>query len=113
MLLPVRISIFLGLAARCLAVKAVGDLFNVNFTTNDQGGCQYVGQTFMQNLVQDSYDLGRMGLQLVTDYSNNVAEARRLLDSFFQVQTPPMTASQLQAIHSKGVSSNQPLHCFT
>jgi hypothetical protein len=55
----------------------------------------------MQNLVQDSYDLGQIGLRLVTDYCNNVAKARRLLDSFFKVKTPPMTAAELQFIGSK------------
>jgi len=93
-------SIILGLASNSLAqnARAVGTLFQVDFTTNNEGGCQYVGQAFMQNILQDSLDLLRVGTQLVTDYNNNVAEARRLLDSFFRVANPPMTAAQLQTI---------------
>lgn len=101
MLSLLRLCVLLALAAHCLAIKAVGDLFHVDFSTNNQGGCQYVGQTYMQNILQDSYDLGNIGLALVIDYSNNVPEAKRLLDSFFQVTTPPMTATQLQSIQSK------------
>jgi hypothetical protein len=95
--------VVLCLASHSLAqnAQAVGTLFQVDFTTNDGGGCQYVGQATMQNVLQDSLGLLTVGVQLVTDYGNNVGEARRLLDSFFQVANPPMTAAQLQAIRSK------------
>jgi hypothetical protein len=95
--------VVLCLASHSLAqtARAVGTLFQVDFTTNNGGGCQYVGQTTMQNNLQDSLGLLGVGAQLVTDYNNNVGEARRLLDSFFQVENPPMTAAQLQAIGSK------------
>lgn len=93
-------TLIVGLVASIAAqdIQAVGDLFNVDFTTNNQGGCSYVGQINMQNILQDSYDLSTIGIQLVSDYENNVAEARRLIDSFFQVQNPPMTAAQLEEI---------------
>jgi peptide methionine sulfoxide reductase MsrA len=55
----------------------------------------------MQNNLQDSLGLLTVAAQLVTDYGNDVGEARRLLDSFFEVEKPPMTAAQLQAIGSK------------
>jgi len=97
--------IILGLASHSLAqnARAVGTLFQVDFTTNAGGGCQYVGQAAMQNILQDSLDLLTVGTQLVTDYGNNVAEARRLLDSFFQVETPPMSVTQL---HTLGTTIN-------
>jgi hypothetical protein len=100
--------VVLGLASLSLAqnAKPVGTLFQVDFTTNNAGvalggGCNYVGQTTMQNLLEDSLGLLEVGTRLVTDYNNNVGEARRLLDSFFQVASPPMTQAQLQAIESE------------
>lgn len=104
--------VVLYLASHSLAQNAqpVGTLFQVDFTTNNGGGCQYVGQATMQNNLQDSLGLLTVGVQLVTDYGNNVGEARRLLDSFFQVASPPMTAAQLQAIGSK--DSRSPRRTF-
>lgn len=55
----------------------------------------------MEKNLQVSLGLLTVGAQLVTDYGNNIEEARRLLDSFFRVSNPPMTAAQLQAIGSK------------
>lgn len=91
----------LGSLSHAQNAQPVGTLFQVDFSTNLNGGCQYVGQTAMQNILQDSLDLLGVGNQLVIDYSNNVGEARRLLDSFFQVGSPPMTADQLQAMQSE------------
>ena len=56
----------------------------------------------MQNILQDALGLLVVGNQLVTDYGNNVPEARRLLDSFFQI--PPnggLNAQQQNAISSE------------
>jgi hypothetical protein len=95
--------VYLGLAAHCIAqnARAVGTLFQVDFTTNNGGGCQYFGQANMQEVLQDSLDLLGIGVQLVTDYGNNVEEARRLLDSFFKQPKGNLNAQQLNAILSE------------
>lgn len=54
----------------------------------------------MQNLLNDALSLAVIGQQLASDYGRNVAEARRLLDSFFEVEKPPMTTTQLSDISS-------------
>lgn len=88
----------LGVSIAAQNIKPVGELFQVDFTTNNQGGCKYVGQANMKQILQDAYELGTIGSQLVSDYKSNVAEARRLLDSFFQVQNPPMNENELKVI---------------
>lgn len=99
----------LGLAAHSTAQDAldISTLFDIDLDSTDSGGCGYMGQT-MQTILQDCSDLLFVGSQLVTDYNNNVAEARRLLDSFFQVQGG-MNNAQLVVIASK-LSTSQELH---
>jgi hypothetical protein len=98
-----RTSITLGLATRGFAqsAMAVSSLFAINLENNDEGGCGYVGQTFMQSILKDSYDLATIGSQLVIEYREDKGGARRLLDSFFQVENPPMTETHLDMISSK------------
>lgn len=96
-------SIILGLATHSLAATApaVDTRFQVDLSTNDVGGCGYIGRTFMQNVFQDALDLLNVGVKLATDYENDVEEAKRLLDSFFVSATPPLSNADVQAISSR------------
>jgi hypothetical protein len=91
----------LALAGSCNSQVDIEDAFQVDFSSNLNGGCAYVGQTNLNNLATDAQSLGLIGIQLANDYANNVGAARRLLDSFFQVPNPPMNQQQLQAIYSE------------
>jgi hypothetical protein len=96
-------SLVLALTPQSLALTPLGvdTLFQIDFASNDLGGCNYVGQDSMQRLLKDSLNLLEVGTKLATDYGNDVEEARRLLDSFFKVASPPMTSDELSAIASE------------
>lgn len=66
------------------ALQKVTQLFNVDFGTNDQGGCGYVGETAMNEYLEDSYELAKTGVKLL-DYSDtNNMEAERLVFGYFK-----------------------------
>ncbi|KAI1076805.1 hypothetical protein F5B20DRAFT_554661 [Whalleya microplaca] len=98
----------LHLALHSLAQTAldIDSLFDIDLDSNNQGGCGYIGRNNMQNLLQESLDLGLVGVRLVADYRNGVVEARRLLDSFFKTTTGSLPEAELDAISNKynGVS---------
>ena len=104
--LIVRLLILAGSAlAADLQAMAVGSLFKVDFTANTGGGCAYVGQATMQSILNDALNLGNIGLSLVTDYSNGVEPAMRLLDSYFKSTTGRLTTTQLGQIQCKSPSN--------
>jgi hypothetical protein len=95
------VSASLGLAARVLGVAApVGNLFQADFTQNNAGGCQYVGQANMQTVLNDCSDLAGRGQTLMTDYIGGVPEAIRLIDAFFHTGGH-LNAAQAQQVQSK------------
>jgi hypothetical protein len=96
----VRASIVLGFAARALGAAPVGNLFQVDFTQNTAGGCQYVGQANMQLILNDCSDLAARGQTLMTDYANGVPEAGRLVDAFFHTGGH-LTVAQVQQVRSE------------
>ena len=51
---------------------------------NNLGGCAYVGQQNMQQILQDCLRLAEVGQALADDWKTRVPEARRLLDDFFK-----------------------------
>ena len=99
--LVVRLLIFVSSTLAADQAIAVGSLFSVDFTENTGGGCDYVGQATMQNILNDALNLGNMGLSLVTDYSNGIEPAMRLLDSYFESATGHLTPTQLGQINCK------------
>jgi hypothetical protein len=60
--------------------RPVTDLFQVSFTTDDQGGCQTIGQTAMQALLDEALEIARQGVTLMN--SRTGAEEVRLLNAF-------------------------------
>ncbi|RYO88203.1 hypothetical protein DL764_008762 [Monosporascus ibericus] len=66
-------------------VKKTRELFEVDFSTNARGGCQYVGETAMDSYVADSLTLALSGVQLMNDYANGGnPEADRLVHALFK-----------------------------
>ncbi|RYP29130.1 hypothetical protein DL767_006900 [Monosporascus sp. MG133] len=65
--------------------KTTRELFEVDFSTNARGGCQYVGETAMDSYVADSLTLALSGVQLMNDYANGGnPEAERLVHALFK-----------------------------
>jgi hypothetical protein len=87
----------LALLANCLA--QITNLFQIDFTTNLNGGCGYVGPDNLNNIGLDAMDLAIVGRQLMLDYKAKVPEAERLVDSFFKVAQPPLSDAQWQLLH--------------
>jgi hypothetical protein len=95
-----RVALALGLTAQALAAAPVGNLFQVDFSQNTAGGCQYVGQANMQLILNDCSDLAARGQQLLADYANGVPEAGRLVDAFF-FTGGHLTAAQVQQVRGE------------
>ncbi|RYP69855.1 hypothetical protein DL771_005866 [Monosporascus sp. 5C6A] len=65
--------------------KRTRELFEVDFSTNARGGCQYVGEAAMDSYVADSLTLALSGVQLMDDYANGGnPEAERLVHALFK-----------------------------
>lgn len=79
------LSLLLAVGQVTGAAQKITELFNVDFSTDRQGGCKYVGETDMNNYLEDSYQLAKTGVQLLDDYedtSNKIAE--RLVIGYFK-----------------------------
>ena len=48
-------------------IQPLDRLFVVDATTDDYGGCRYIGAARLQNTLEDSHRLARRGMQLVLD----------------------------------------------
>ncbi len=80
--------IFLCLAVSSLARLDVQELFEVDFDTNELGGCHYVGHERLNDLVADCIELADSLLAAVDDSRAEVLPlykpARRLITAFFK-----------------------------
>lgn len=67
------------------AAQKITQLFNVDFGTDSQGGCKYVGETAMNNYLEDSYELAKTGVKLLDDYQDaENKKAERLVIGYFK-----------------------------
>ncbi|KAM7217957.1 hypothetical protein V8F06_006640 [Rhypophila decipiens] len=62
--------------------KTATELFNVDFSTDDNGGCAYAGQTEIDTELEEAYNILSVGIGLVDEF-DSVDEAKRLLTAFF------------------------------
>lgn len=84
--------LFLGLLALIIfftapvaaAARSVTDLFEINFANNQNGGCQSIGQTRLQRLVDESEALASKAVQMVTDADAGELFARKALQGFLK-----------------------------
>ena len=95
-------SFFLVLVAA--QVKSVTELFNIDFSTDDNGGCNYIGEARMQQLINEVYQISYASMQLLTafestDQATATLQAQRLLGAFFDGQH--ITVSERKAIRSR------------
>lgn len=58
------------------------ELFEVNFENTESGGCSYVGEAVMDNLIKDCLTLANAGILAIDDYDCK-PEAKRLLSAYF------------------------------
>jgi hypothetical protein len=81
--------VLLALAGTALAQQDVTALFNIELSTDREGGCQSIGQDRLNEIVRDCRTLALTGLQLMDDAqpTNINPEAKRLVDAFFQGNT--------------------------
>jgi hypothetical protein len=77
------------------AAKKTSDIFQVNFNTDADGGCSYVGATAMDGFIEDCLTLAKAGVQLMNDYQSQGQDsaARRLVDSLFKTPSANNVAS--------------------
>lgn len=71
------------------AAKRATELFNVDFSTDDNGGCAYMGESEIDKQLQEAFEILSVGRALVDEY-DDTDEAERLLKAFFGPQ--PSTA---------------------
>jgi hypothetical protein len=108
------------IAIYCTIVRAdalsVDTLFEVDFSTDDNGGCRTIGRQRLQSMLNEAETLARIGKQLVGDYSSS-AEAKRLLDVLVKGNTdsdrstlestlPVPVASLLYYLLNQGLSGS-------
>ncbi len=62
-----RACLILGLATLSLAQLPIDQLFQVDFTTNDEGGCRWVGAPALNLLLKDCVRLGDSFIALIDD----------------------------------------------
>jgi hypothetical protein len=90
-MLALRISFLLVLPAQTLAQLGISTLFQIDFTTNENGGCQTYDPNnqenpnldFFPNLLTDCLALATAGVNAISDYGIK-GEAQRLVDAFFK-----------------------------
>ena len=68
----------------CVSVGALSitDRFNVELTSNDYGGCGWVGKKLMDEMINECLILADIGVQLLDDFDSK-PEAQRLLNAYF------------------------------
>lgn len=75
-------------AATTIAPKDITDLFRVNLTSNENGGCKWVGESKLQLVLFDAHTLAVSGIRLMDDYlKDDQEEAKRLVKAFFKGAT--------------------------
>ncbi|KAI1378300.1 hypothetical protein F4677DRAFT_443514 [Hypoxylon crocopeplum] len=82
------LSVFSALALQTSAQRRVEDLFDVDFTTNNEGGCKYVGVENLNRVFADSLTLAESGLSAVFDFVADEPEAVRLVETYFKPAIP-------------------------
>jgi hypothetical protein len=70
-------------AGPSFAQRDVEDLFQVNFGTNNLGGCGYVGRDRMNMALRDSLNLVNAGIRLI-DEIDQAPDAQRLAEAFWR-----------------------------
>lgn len=86
-----------GLSAPDDPAKKAKDLFVVDFTTSNMGGCGYVGETEMDDILEECLKLAQAGLQALDEYASK-ADAKRLLSAYFTTKKMPLESAELTAI---------------
>lgn len=93
-MLPLYLTAILTAGLFSLVGSAsVGDVFRIELSSNDAGGCGWMGQTAMDDIYSECITLAETGEKLVDDY-DNVPEAARLLDAFFNQGKTRLTQGQ-------------------
>ncbi|KAK4209913.1 hypothetical protein QBC37DRAFT_390891 [Rhypophila decipiens] len=62
--------------------RTARDLFNVDFSTDDNGGCAYAGENEIDTELEEIYQILNIGTVLVDEW-DHADEAKRLLTAFF------------------------------
>ncbi len=80
--------LILSLAILSLAQLDIHDLFQVDISTNNEGGCNYVNTIGFNYLLQDCLQLADSFIAAIDDSSNPlspfIVPAYNLLDAFFK-----------------------------
>ncbi|KAM7193072.1 hypothetical protein V8F20_008588 [Naviculisporaceae sp. PSN 640] len=92
----------LAFAARSVlaAARKATDLFIVDFSTDDNGGCAYMGENEIDTQLQEAFEILSVGVVLVGDYGN-VDEAERLLKAFFKPEPSSADLSTLSSNYER------------
>ncbi|KAI0002789.1 hypothetical protein F4779DRAFT_622089 [Xylariaceae sp. FL0662B] len=85
MAILLRLFLALGLVAQVFAQMRAHELFDVDFSTNLLGGCQYVGEQNVNNMLVEALTLAERGIDALNDYADETRpEAKRLIDAWFK-----------------------------
>ncbi|KAM7187197.1 hypothetical protein V8F33_011376 [Rhypophila sp. PSN 637] len=76
--------------------KRATELFDVDFSTNDNGGCAYMGEAEIDTQLEEAYEILEFGVALVDEY-DDTDEAQRLIKGWFKKPT----SAQLTQLRSK------------
>jgi hypothetical protein len=93
------------------AAEQTSAIFQVDFSTDESGGCSYVGEANMNNYIQECLTLANAGVQLMKDYGPANLPAKRLVDALFKAADPGVvTADVLRDAKStlSALSSDHP-----
>ncbi len=87
MIFPKTACLILGLAVLSLAQRDIGELFQVDFSTNAEGGCNYVGAYWLNKMVQDCVWLLNSFISAIDDMQDQTSPfqrpATKLINRFF------------------------------
>jgi hypothetical protein len=83
-------------------IMPIETLFAIDTTTDDYGGCAYIGLDQLNSIFAEAHKLARRGMQMVLDYNNpQRPEARRLVAVLFRVPEDGAQREQLMPIYDK------------
>jgi hypothetical protein len=81
------LSVLAVFVSNAISAPSATSLFKVDFASDAQGGCNYVGESMINDFLDDSIALAKAGVQLCQDYRAQKDEAKRLADALFKVNT--------------------------